>query len=113
VIVRNLESDSTEQYVVKQSKFRQDYVPYALGTKVRQCSCGSSARYVPVSESRLLTQVDENIVIMTSWGQPAICLAGSYIVTYDAESNDYNTLEQSAFNTTYTRDEGTLKRTRK
>ena len=60
---------------------------------------------VRVYESRLLTQVDENIIIITSWGVPAVCLAGSYVVTYDAESNDYNVIEQDAFESTYTRED--------
>ncbi len=106
VVVRNLDSTSGEQYVVKHSKFSQTYEPYA----VRQCSCGQSARYLPVYDSRLLTQVDENLIIMTSWGAKAVCLAGSYIVTYNAEQNDYNTLEQGAFNSTYQKEDAYQKK---
>ncbi len=101
VVVRNLNSTSNEQYVVKHSKFCQTYVPY----EIRQCSCGYSAKYLPAYDSRLLTQVDENLIIMTSWGAPAVCLAGSYIVTYNAEQNDYNTLEQGAFESTYQKED--------
>ena len=50
--------------------------------------------FTPIYDSRLLTQVDEDIIIITAWG-PAICLKGSYIVTYNANENDYNTLEHS------------------
>ena len=113
VVVRNLDSISNEQYVVKHSKFCQTYVPYVLGTQVRQCSCGKSARYVPAADSRLLTQVDENLIIMTSWGAPAVCLAGSYIVTYNAEENDYNTIERGAFESTYVREFGPVKKLRR
>ena len=110
VVVRNLDSISNEQYVVKHSTFCQTYVPYILGTQIRQCSCGKSARYVPVVETRLLTQVDEDLIIMTAWGAPAVCLAGSYIVTYDAETNDYNTIEKGAFESTYVREEQPTKK---
>ncbi len=69
--------------------------------EVRQCSSGQSARYLLIVETRLLTQVDENLIIMTSCCAPAVCLAGSYIVIYNAEENDYNTIEQGAFDSTY------------
>ncbi len=109
IVVRNLDSTSNEQYVVKHSKFCQTYEPY----DVRQCACGQSARYLPVVETRLLTQVDENLIIMTAWGAPAVCLAGSYIVTYNAEENDYNTLEQGAFNSTYQKEDTFQKKLKK
>ena len=50
---------------------------------------------------------------MTSWVAPAVCLAGSYIVTYNAEENDYNTLEQGAFNSTYQKEDTYQKKIKK
>lgn len=93
VVVTNYASTSNEEYVVKHEKFMKTYIP----TKEDE--------YVPAYDSRLLTQVDENIIIMTAWGAPAVCLAGSYIVTYNEADNDYNTIEKGAFNSTYTREE--------
>ena len=40
-----------------------------------------------------------------TWCAPAICLAGSYIVAYNASENDYNTIEQGAFDSTYTKED--------
>ena len=93
-VVINISSTSNEQYIVKASKFLKTYTTDA-----------SIRGYIPIDDSRLLTQVDENVIIMTAWGAPAVCLAGSYIVTYNAEENDYNTLEQGAFNSTYQQDD--------
>ena len=95
VVVTNDRSTSNEEYVVKFQKFANSYDLDLSGDDVR---------YKPKYDSRLLTEVDENIIIMTAWGSPALCLAGGYIVTYDAESCDYNTLEKGAFNSTYTRE---------
>lgn len=38
---------------------------------------------------------------MTAWGEQALCLKGSYIVTYNAIENDFNTLEKGALESTY------------
>lgn len=108
IIVTNIESNSRERYIVKAKKFASSYEASCSCTS---CHCGSGIKYVPVYDSRLLAKVDENVIIMTSWGEPAVCLKGSYIVTYDAESNDYNTIESGAFNSTYTVD--TQKKLRK
>lgn len=94
IVVMNLESTSREQYIVKYQKFIETYIPK------------SSSEFVPVYEERALAQVDENIIIITSWGAKALCLKGSYIVTYNEETNDYNTLEQGAFFKTYAKVEG-------
>ncbi len=97
IVVTNCHSTSNEEYVVKPQKFIDTYTPIP-----------DSNEFAPVYDSRLLTQVDENIIIMTAWGAPAVCLAGSYIVTYDAESNDYNTIEKGAFESTYTIEESLI-----
>ena len=58
----------------------------------------------------MLSQVDENVIIVTAWGSKALCLKGGYIVTYNAEENDYNTLEKGAFESTYTVQTGKVKK---
>ncbi len=95
IVVTNVSSTSNEQYIVKNSKFIETYSP----------TNDEIIGWTPVYDSRMLTQVDENIIIMTAWGAPAVCLAGSYIVTYNADENDYNTLEQGAFNSTYQKED--------
>ena len=89
IVVTNINSTSDETYVVKANKFSETYTPNQDGT------------FTPVPDERELTRVDENVIIMTSWGSEAICLAGSYIVTYNAEENDFHTLEEGAYNATY------------
>lgn len=89
IVVTNINSTSDESYVVKANKFSETYTPNEDGT------------FTPVPEERELAKVDENVIIMTAWGSEAICLAGSYIVTYNAEENDFNTLEEGAYNATY------------
>ena len=96
VVITNDRSTSNEEYVVKMAKFADTYTADENS---------SEKRYIPTYDSRLLTQVDENVMITTAWGSLALCLAGSYIVTYDASSNDYNTIEKGAFESTYTREE--------
>lgn len=96
VVVTNLESNSKEQYIVRRKKFEETYTPEEDLSKKT-----GMAVFAPVPESRLLAQVDENVIIITSWGAEAVCLKGSYIVTYDAETDSYNTLEQGAFKSTY------------
>ena len=95
-VITNNNSTSNEQYIVKAEKFMKTYSHIGYHHLEHQFI------FTPVYESRLLTQVPENVIIMTSWGAPAVCLAGSYIVTYDAASNDYNTIERGAFESTYT-----------
>ena len=99
MVVTNYHSTSNEQYVVKHEKFMDTY------TYEYDHSMGLSPKFVPKYDSRLLTQVDENLIIMTSWGAPAVCLAGSYIVTYNAASNEYNTIEKGAFEATYAKED--------
>lgn len=101
VVVTNDRSTSNEEYVVKMQKFADSYDIDISGEDVR---------YIPKYDSRLLTEVDENVIIMTAWGSPALCLAGGYIVTYDAASCDYNTLERGAFKSTYTREDQKTKK---
>lgn len=98
VVVTNIESNSNEEYVVKFDKFLNTYVSTEIPNE-----------YYPVPELRLLSQVDENLIIVTAWGSKAVCLKGSYIVTYNAEENDYNTLEKGAFESTYSKEEGKSK----
>lgn len=88
IVVRNINSTSNEEYIVKYAKFVATYTP-------------DGDEYIPNPDVRMLTQVPENVMITTAWGARALCLRGSYIVTYDAATNDYNTLEQGAFNSTY------------
>lgn len=92
VVITNTSSTSNEQYVVKHQKFMSTYDPK------------EGSIFTPVYDSRVLTQVDENVIIVTAWGSKAICLKGGYIVTYNAEENDYNTLEKGAYDSTYTRE---------
>lgn len=99
IVVKNINSTSNEEYVVKYVKFIEMYTSACTSGA---CHCGALACYTPNDEPRQLAQVDENIIILTAWGSKAICLAGSYIVTYNAEENDYNTLEKGAFESTYT-----------
>lgn len=88
VVVKNISSTSNEEYVVKASNFAVMY--YFDGE-----------HYVPECEPRLLTEVPEDLIIITAWGAKAICLKGSFIVTYNANANDYNTLERGAYLQTY------------
>ena len=89
IVVTNVNSTSNEQYIVKFEKFEKTYTPNADGT------------FTPVPDERPLTRVRENIAFDTSWGEKVICLAGSFIVTYNAETHDYNALEKGAFESTY------------
>ena len=109
MVITNYHSTSNEEYVVKHQKFMDTYefVEDDIRPGKRY---GFSPRFMPRYDSRLLTQVDENIIIMTSWGAPAACLAGSYIVTYNAEENDYNTIERGAFESTYTKEDQSTKK---
>ena len=98
IVVTNYESTSNEQYIVKYEKFGKMY-------DFVEKKDGEEAKFIPKYESRLLTQVDENLIIITSWGAKVVCLAGSYIVTYNAEESDYNAVEKGAFESTYTKEE--------
>ena len=91
IVVTNTNSTSNESYVVKAKKFASTYEP-VIGT----------SEYRPVREERELTEVPENVIITTAWGSEAVCLKGSFIVTYDAPTNDYNVIERGAKEATYT-----------
>ena len=93
MVVTNISSTSNEQYIVKAAKFFQTYW-FIENEPEKQL-------FIPDDDPRILTKVDENVIIVTAWGAKAICLKGSYIVTYNAEENDYNTLEEGAFRSTY------------
>lgn len=97
VVVVNISSTSNEQYIVKHQKFISTYEPKEGNV------------FIPSYDPRILTQVDEDVIIVTAWGSKAICLKGGYIVTYNAEENDYNTLEKGAFDSTYTKVTGSKK----
>lgn len=100
VVVTNIDSTSNEVYVVKHQKFVETYDIVAESTE---------PRFSPVCDPRVLTQVEENIIIITAWGSKAVCLKGGYIVTYDVESNDYNAIEKGAVDSTYTMERVTAK----
>lgn len=100
-IVKNVNSTSSEEYIVKPSTFARTY---NLDEETKT--------YVPVYDAREFAQVDENIMLETSWGDFVYCLNGSYIVTYNALENDYNAVERDAFLKTYTL-EDTQKRTKR
>lgn len=90
VVVTNINSTSNEEYIVRYDKFIETY-------EVGKYSI------TPHPEVRQFAQVSEDVIIMTAWGAPAVCLNGSYIVAYNADENDYNTVEQGAFDSTYDR----------
>ena len=100
-VITNICSTSNERYITKAEQVEKTY------ELVETTEKGYLLR--PKYDPRILTQVDENIIIITSWGAKAICLKGSYIVTYNAENNDYNTLEQGAFESTYKVEEKSTK----
>ena len=89
IVVKNVNSTSNEEYIVKFEKFAKTYTPNTDGT------------FTPMPDERPLTRVRENIAFTTSWGETVICLNGSFIVTYNAAEHDYNALEQGAFESTY------------
>ena len=93
IVVTNISSTSNEQYIVKAQKFIDTYVLIDLTEQ--------GLKYVPKYDPRVVTKIDENIIIITAWGSKAVCLKGSYIVTYNEEENDYNTIEEGAFKSTY------------
>lgn len=102
VIVTNVCSTSKEQYVVKHQKFTGTYYSLTEEEQLRYSHISTRPLFMPEYDSRAFAQVSEPVVIITAWGSEAICLPGSYIVTYDAASSDYNTVEQGAFKSTYT-----------
>lgn len=91
MVITNVHSTSNEQYVVRADKFLRMYIPNEDGT------------FTPVPDERDFASVDEDVIIMTAWGSEAVCLSGSSIVTYSAEDNDFNTVEQGAEKSTYRR----------
>lgn len=98
-VVKNINSTSNEEYVVKAQKVEDTY------DLIGRTSTGE-LEYVPSYDPRHVAEVSENVIIKTAWGSKAICLKGGYIVTYDASSNDYNVIEKGAFNSTYKKDTG-------
>lgn len=101
-VVTNISSTSNEQYIVKEERIGSTY-DYVSQTE-------EGMLLTPKYDSRAFAQVDENIIIVTAWGSKAVCLAGSYIVTYNALENDYNTVETGAFNSTYTIETSNVKK---
>ena len=101
-VITNISSTSNEQYITKAQQVEKTY------EFISQTPQGELL--IPKYDPRVLAQVDENIIIITAWGSKAVCLKGSYIVTYNAEENDYNTLEQGAFESTYVKDEQSVKK---
>lgn len=91
MVITNVHSTSNEQYVVRADKFLRMYTPNEDGT------------FTPVADERDFATIDEDVIIMTAWGSEAVCLSGSSIVTYSAEDNDFNTVEQGAEKSTYRR----------
>lgn len=90
IIVTNIHSTSNEEYIVRANKFPKMYTANSDGT------------FTPNPDPRQVAKLSENVVIETSWGELAVGLKGSYIVTYDKERSSYNTIEQGAFDSTYT-----------
>lgn len=98
IVITNISSTSNEEYVVKYGKFISTY------------TAGEGSTFVPTYDPRAVAQVSENVIIVTAWGARAICLKGSYIVTYNADENDYNTIESGAFDSTYVKEETNTKK---
>ncbi len=90
IVVTNTHSTSNEQYIVRANKFPKMYNANMDGT------------FSPVPDPRAVAKLSEDVVIETSWGEMAVGLNGSYIVTYDKERQSYNTIEKGAFESTYT-----------
>ena len=100
-VITNISSTSNEEYINKAQQIENNYELIDV----------TNEGYIlyPKYDSRVVTQIDENVIIITAWGSKAVCLQGSYIVTYNALENDYNVIEQGAFNSTYTQENGTVK----
>ncbi|MBR2833583.1 MAG: hypothetical protein IKE75_04060 [Bacilli bacterium] len=94
MIVTNTHSTSNEEYIVRANKFPKMY------------SANTDGTFTPTPDPREVARLSEDVVIETSWGEMAVGLKGSYIVTYDAERQSYNTIEQGAFESTYTIQDG-------
>ena len=90
IIVTNTHSTSNEEYIVRANKFPKMY------------TANMDETFSPVPDPRAVAKLSEDVVIETSWGEMAVGLKGSYIVTYDAERQSYNTIEKGAFDSTYT-----------
>ena len=99
MVIRNT-SSTCEEYVVKRSKFDTIYEDAGEDAVFEGRHMWFS--YIPVPEERELTRVPENVMIETAWGETAIVLAGGFIVTYNAEENDFNVLDEKAYEATYT-----------
>ena len=94
IIVTNTHSTSNEEYIVRANKFPKMY------------SANTDGIFTPAPEPRQVARLSEDVVIETSWGEMAVGLNGSYIVTYDAERQSYNTIEKGVFESTYTIQDG-------
>lgn len=105
-VVTNTSSTSNEQYVVKGAKMLSTYQMAAEPTTNEY-----GIEFVPTYDPRVLTQLDENVIIVTAWGSKAVGLKGGYIVTYNAEQNDYNVLDEEACLYTYTKEQTGLQKT--
>lgn len=97
-VVTNTSSTSNEQYVVKHAKFKSTY---ELASEATVTEYG--VEFVPVYDPRTLTKLSENVIIITAWGSKAVGLKGGNIVTYNAEQNDYNVLDEEAEIYTYSK----------
>lgn len=100
-IITNISSTSNEQYINKCEQIEKNYE--LIGVTEEGYSL------TPNYDPRAVAQVDENIIIITAWGTKAVCLQGSYIVTYNASENDYNVIEKGAFDSTYTKETTNVK----
>lgn len=104
-VMTNISSKSKEKYITKAEQVERTYDLEQI-TK-------DGELLVPKYDPRVLTQIDENIIIITSWGSKALCLKGSYVVTYNADENDYNVLEKDAMESTYTMETPKIKTLKK
>ena len=105
-VVTNTSSTSNEQYVVKSTKMASSY-QMASGATTNEYGI----EFVPSYDPRVLTQIDENVIIITAWGSKAVGLKGGYIVTYSVEQNDYNVLDEEACTYTYTKEQTGFQKT--
>lgn len=97
-VVTNVSSTSNEEYIVPAAKI--DPTSPKTTYDIVETN-GGTLTCIPKYDPRVLTEVDENVIIETAWGSKAVCLKGGFIVTYDADTNDYNVLERGAFESTY------------
>jgi len=110
MVITNVCSTSNEQYVTKYQKFIETYYPLTEEEQLSYSHISRRALFMPLCDLREFAQVSEPVIIITAWGSEAVCLPGSYIVTYSAEQSDYNTVEKGAFESTYTIESTTAKK---